>query len=258
MGNHRMSIECLEHPDGRRIAYHRTDGLEPGVVFLGGFSSDMDGTKAVHLESRMIARKRAFLRFDYTGHGRSSGSFEEGCIGDWLGDAKLAIARLTDGPQVLVGSSMGGWIAMLLARQMPERIAGIVGIAAAPDFTLDFEEGRLDEGARQALETRGIARLHSDYSDEPMIVTRKLLQDGRMHLVFDDPLDLPFPTRFLQGTEDTDVDQSVAVRLLNHASGPDIQLLLVKGADHRFSSPRCLELIEQCVDSVLQASTVFD
>ena len=132
-----MQTETLELPDGRRIAYARAAGAAPGVVFLGGFRSDMTGTKATFLEAWARARGQAFLRFDYTGHGASSGAFRDGSIGDWSRDAHDAVAALTDGPQILVGSSMGGWIALLLARSLPGRIAGFVGIAAAPDFTED-------------------------------------------------------------------------------------------------------------------------
>ena len=135
--------EFLTTPQGRRIAYHRTAGQGPGVVFLGGFKSDMTGTKALHLQAWAEATGRAFLRFDYSGHGQSSGDFLDGCIGDWAGDAQAAIAALTTGPQVLVGSSMGGWMALLAAKAMPERVAGLVGIAAAPDFTEDLMWGEL-------------------------------------------------------------------------------------------------------------------
>ncbi|MFN4102424.1 MAG: alpha/beta fold hydrolase, partial [Pararhodobacter sp.] len=122
----------LDTATGRRIAYHQTSGTGPGVVFLGGFKSDMTGTKALHLQDWAARRGRAFLRLDYSGHGDSSGHFEEGCIGDWAEDARAAIEALTDGPQILVGSSMGGWIALLMARQMPHRVAGLVTVAAAP------------------------------------------------------------------------------------------------------------------------------
>ena len=132
-----MEPAFLDLPDGRRLAYHRTPGAAPGVVFLGGFRSDMTGTKASFLEAWARARGQAFLRFDYTGHGASSGDFLDGTIGDWARDAADAVERLTEGPQVLVGSSMGGWIALLLAARMPGRIAGLVGVAAAPDFTED-------------------------------------------------------------------------------------------------------------------------
>lgn len=241
--------DYLDTDQGRRIAYHRTDGSGPGVVFLGGFRSDMTGTKAQYLEDWARAQGRAFLRFDYSGHGQSSGRFEEGCIGDWAADAMAAVAALTKGPQVLVGSSMGGWIALLLARKMPERLAGLVTIAAAPDFTEDSMWAGFDAEQQVALEGEGQIALPSEYGD-PLIITKRLIEDGREHLVLRDPLALPFPVRMLQGTADADVDMSVALRLLDHARGEDIRLSLVKGADHRFSDPACLEMIAAAVQDM--------
>ena len=249
-----VEIGHLELADGRLLAHCRTGGAQPGVVFLGGFGSDMDGTKALHLEGWARRTGRAFLRFDYTGHGRSSGRFVDGCIGDWSRDAIDAVSNLTDGPQVLIGSSMGGWIGLILATRMTERVAGFVGIAAAPDFTEDMRSAELSDDQLAALERDGSVELPSDYSDQPMILTKRLFDDGRDNLVLDKPLHLPFPARFLQGTADTDVDQGVAVKLLNHATGDDLRLVLVKGADHRFSDPECLALIEQSVEQVLSRS----
>ena len=240
----------LTTPQGRRIAYARTDGTGPGIVFLGGFRSDMTGTKAVFLQDWAQAQGRAFLRFDYSGHGVSSGDFLDGAIGDWFEDAMAAVLQLTEGPQILVGSSMGGWIALQLARAMPERVAGLVGIAAAPDFTEDSMWAGFDEGQRRDLLEKGRVELPSDYSPEPYVITRRLIEEGRNRLVLRAPLPLPFPVRLLQGTADTDVPPAVALRLLDHATGPDIRLTLVKGADHRFSTPDCLAMIAQAVADV--------
>jgi len=237
-------------PQGRRIAYHKQDGTGPGAVFLGGFMSDMEGTKARHLDARARADGRAFLRFDYSGHGASSGAFTEGSISDWSDDAVAVIDAMTEGPQVLIGSSMGGWIALLLARRMPERIAGLVTIAAAPDFTEDSMWAGMNDIERAKLMRQGQIFRPSDY-DAPYAITRKLIEDGRENLVLRDALDLPFPVRFLQGTADKDVDQSVALALLGHASGPDMRLTLVGGADHRFSEPDCLDLIDDAVRDVI-------
>ncbi|MEM6825432.1 MAG: alpha/beta hydrolase [Pseudomonadota bacterium] len=241
----------LEIPEGRRIAYHRVSGTDPGIVFLGGFASDMDGIKATHLEAWARARGNAFLRFDYSGHGRSSGAFTNGSIGAWATDAKAVITTLTEGPQVLVGSSMGGWIALLMAERMPDRIAGLIGIAAAPDFTEDSMWAGFTEAQRAKLLTEGQITLPSDYSDQGYTITRRLIEDGRRHLVLRKPLSLPFTTRFLQGTADADVSTDVALKLLDHADGPDIRLTLVKGADHRFSGPTELSLIEAALEEVI-------
>lgn len=243
--------DYLDTPHGRRIAYHQSAGAGPGLVFLGGFKSDMDGTKAVHLEAWARMQGRAFLRLDYSGHGQSSGTFTEGAIGDWAQDAQAAIEALTEGPQILVGSSMGGWISLLMTKRIPERIAGLVTIAAAPDFTEDSMWGGFSDTQKAELEAGHVA-LPSDYG-EPYIITKRLIEEGRRQLVLRDPLPLPFPTRFLQGTDDADVDMSVALRLLNHAQGEDMRLVLLKGGDHRFSDPAALELIENAIDNVLGA-----
>lgn len=240
----------LTTPEGRRIAYHHLPGKGPGVVFLGGFKSDMTGTKAVFLERWAQARGQAFLRLDYSGHGVSSGAFEDGCIGDWAADAAAVIDAVTTGPQVLVGSSMGGWIALLLARARPDRVAGLVGIAAAPDFTGDIE-AEMTPAEQAALTRDGRIVQPSDYADQPYVFTRRLIEDGRAQQVLNAALHLPFPVRLLQGTADRDVLPAVALRLLDHISGADVRLTLVKDADHRFSTPDCLALIGETVAAVL-------
>ncbi|MFN3210623.1 MAG: alpha/beta fold hydrolase [Roseovarius sp.] len=241
----------LTSPQGRRLAYHVTDGQGPGVVFLGGFKSDMEGTKALHLEAWARRTGRAFLRFDYSGHGQSGEAFTDGAIGDWAEDARAVIETLTEGPQILVGSSMGGWISLLMARAIPERIAGMVTIAAAPDFTEDSMWAGFTDAQRAEVQAKGRLALPSEYG-EPYIITRRLIEEGRDNLVMRADLKLPFPVRFLQGTADADVDMSVALRLLDHASGPDMRLTLVDGADHRFSDPDCLSLIERSIEDVLE------
>lgn len=247
--------DFLTTPAGRRIAYHKTEGAGPGVVFLGGFKSDMTGTKAQHLQDWAEATGRAFLRFDYSGHGQSSGAFLDGCIGDWAADAMAAISALTTGPQVLVGSSMGGWISLLVARAMPDRVAGLVGIAAAPDFTEDLMWATFTEAERAAL-AAGRVEQPSDYSDEPYVITRKLIEEGRSQLVLRSPLPLPFPVRLLQGTADVDVPPAVALRLMDHAESHDLRLVLVKGADHRFSTPACLALTVTQIEEVLALAKI--
>lgn len=242
-------VDYLETAQGRKLAYHKTDGRGPGIVFLGGFMSDMSGTKAVWLEDWARRNGRAFLRFDYSGHGESSGAFTDGCIGDWAADAMEAITALTEGRQVLVGSSMGGWIALLLARAMPERVHALVGIAAAPDFTEDSMWPGLTDAQRAEIMDNGKTTLPNDY-DAPYTLTRRLFEDGRGQLVLRQPLALPVPVRLLQGTKDEAVATSVPLRLLDHAHCPDMRLELVKDADHRFSSPRCLDLIAHAIAEV--------
>ncbi|HHX91517.1 MAG TPA: alpha/beta fold hydrolase [Paracoccus sp.] len=240
----------LTTPQGRSIAYHQRPGTGPGIVFLGGFRSDMGGTKAIYLDDLAAARGRAFLRFDYSGHGESGGKFGDGSIGDWAEDAIAAITALTDGPQVLIGSSMGGWISLLVARAMPERVAALIGIAAAPDFTEDGMWASFDDSQRAAMMREGHITMPTEYDDAPYVITRRLIEDGRERLVLRAPLDLPFPVRLLQGSDDADVPVAVALRLFEHATSPDMRLTLVKGADHRFSSPECLELLGTTLDAL--------
>ncbi|MEP3639110.1 MAG: alpha/beta hydrolase [Paracoccaceae bacterium] len=239
----------LETPQGRRIAYHKTDGAGPCVVFMGGLKSDMDGTKAIHLEDWAKARGQAFLRFDYSGHGQSSGTFEEGCIGDWAEDSDAALSALTTGKLVIVGSSMGGWQSLLYARANPQRVQGLVTIAAAPDFTEDGYWANFTDAQKAELAENGQVAMPSDYM-EPYIITKRLIEDGRENLVLRSPLDLPFPVRCLQGTADTAVSTETALRLVDHATCPDLRLTLVKDADHRFSDDTCLGLIEAAVEDL--------
>ncbi|MCG7573816.1 alpha/beta hydrolase [Phaeobacter sp. CNT1-3] len=243
-------MKFLDTPQGRRIAYNQTEGQGPTILFCSGLKSDMEGTKAVHLEAWAQEKGYPFVRFDYSGHGISSGEFAEGAIGDWHEDTLAIVDQVIDGPVIVVGSSMGGWQALLLAKARPERIAGMVTIAAAPDFTEDGYWASFTDDQKASLETEGHVAIPSEY-DEDYIITKRLIEEGRSRLVLRDPLSLPFPVRFLQGTEDTAVPTATAVRLLEHAEGDDIRLTLVKGADHRFSDPECLALIAKSVKIVL-------
>lgn len=240
---------------GRQLAYHLTPGTGPAVVFLGGLKSDMDGTKALHLEAWAQKRGQAFLRFDYSGHGLSSGRFEDGGIGDWAEDTRDILDAVLKGPVVAVGSSMGGWQALLLARSRPERLSGLITIAAAPDFTEDSYWAGFTDAQKAQIEEAGRVEIPSDYM-EPYIVTKHMIEDGRRHLVLRERLRLPFPVRCLQGTADTAVSTDVALRLLHHAEAEDMRLTLVKDADHRFSDPVCLALIEAAIEDVLASTKV--
>lgn len=243
-------LQNLETPHGRRIAYHKTEGGGPTIVFLGGLKSDMEGTKALHLESWAQAQGRAFLRFDYSGHGQSSGTFSEGCIGDWAADTIDAVSALTQGPLIVIGSSMGGWQALLLAKAMPDRLAGLVTIAAAPDFIENNYWKNLSDDQKQALDRDGHLEFESDYM-EPYIISKRMIEDGRKQSVLRDPLPLPFPVRCLQGTEDSAVSTETALQLLEHATCADMRLTFVKGADHRFSDESCLEMIVSAVTELV-------
>ena len=241
-------VAYLDGPRGR-LAYAKTPGAGPTVVFLSGYKSDMEGTKAVHLEGWAKARGQAFLRLDYSGHGQSDGVFEDGCIGDWAADAQAVIEAVAPGPVVLVGSSMGGWIACLLTKRLAQ-VAGFVGIAAAPDFTEDSFWAGFSQDQRSDVMAKGQVALPSDYGD-PYIVTRRLIEDGRDNLVLRAPLPMPYPVRLVQGSADEAVERRVLDRLFDHIDSPDLRMTLVKHADHRFSDPDCLALIESQIAEVL-------
>ncbi|MBT7243709.1 MAG: alpha/beta hydrolase [Flavobacteriaceae bacterium] len=243
--------EILPRADGASIAYHRLAGEGPGIVFLGGFASDMTGTKAIALEAHCRRRGQAFLRFDYRGHGQSSGAFEEGSIGLWAGDAIAAIDALTEGPQILVGSSMGGWIMLLAARALPDRAAALVGIAAAPDFTPRMWE-ELPEEARAAIERDGVWRAPSDYSEEGLPLGRALFEGGPDQLVMTRPFAFPGPVRLLQGMEDPDVPWRTALEISEWIEGGDIAVTLIKDGDHRLSRDQDLARLCRILDRMCE------
>lgn len=230
----------LARGPGRAIAYCRTEGRAPGVVFLPGFRSDMTGGKALALEAACRRAGRAFLRFDYSGHGASEGRFEDGTVGAWRADALDALDRLTEGPQVLVGSSMGGWLMLLAALARPDRVAGLVGVAPAADFATRLMWGRFDAATRAALERDGIVRLPSAYSPEPTPVTRRLIEEARAHELLHAPIPLRCPARLIHGTADPDVPWQLSLELAEKLASDDVEVLLVKNGDHRLSSERDL------------------
>jgi len=240
--------DTIDGPHGQ-IAYHRRDGGGPGIVWLGGFRSDMLGTKAGFLDRWAQRRSRAFLRFDYSGHGESSGRFEDGCIGEWAADALTSFDALTDGAQILVGSSMGAWIAALLALQRPERIAGIVFIAPAPDFTEKLMRPNFTEEQRETIEREGRLELPGDY-DEPEIITKKLLDDGRRHLVMTGPIAIACPVRILQGMQDASVPWRHAVEFAELISSDRIEITLTKAGDHRLSTPADLDRLAGALEQI--------
>ena len=225
-------------PLGRdSIAYHRAAGRGPTLVFIGGLRSDMTGIKATHLEAWARRRGQAYLRFDHFGHGASSGRFEDGTIGRWLDDSLAAIDTLTAGKLVLVGSSMGGWLSLLVARARPERLAGLVLIAAAPDFTERMLLGGLSTEDRATLERDGRLSRPSQYSPEPSVFTWKLIEEGRNHLLLDKKLSLPCRVRLLHGQDDPDVPWQYSLQIAAHLEAPEVVTTLVKGGDHRLSTP---------------------
>lgn len=244
--------KILARPDGATIAYHRLSGATPGVVFLGGFRSDMTGTKALFLEDYCRRRGRAYLRFDYFAHGASSGDFGLATITRWRDDAIAAIDSLTSGPQILVGSSMGGWIMLLAALARPERIAALVGIAGAPDFTEELLWPRLSEAQRAELAEYGSVLRPSEYDAGGYLYTQALIEDGRNHLLLGAPIPLEVPVRLLHGLGDESVPWQLSLRLADKLVSRDVAVTLIKHGDHRLSTDADLARLGQTLDALTQ------
>ncbi len=249
-------MTVLTLPD-RTLAYQQRRASpekagKPGVVFLSGFASDMTGTKASFLDERCGQAGYACLRFDYRGHGGSSGTFEEGCIGDWADDAVQALDHLTEGPQIIVGSSMGGWIGLLLARARPERVAGFMGIAAAPDFTEELVIPAMSLSQKDELARTGKFYEIASPPENRVAITQKLLDEGKNNLLLTGPLKLAAPVRLLQGMRDDQVPWRFALRIAETLICEDVHVTLVKDADHRLSRPQDLELLWQTVQGLVE------
>jgi pimeloyl-ACP methyl ester carboxylesterase len=255
------SVNVGKGQSARRIAVRMREGAGPGVVWLGGFKSDMQGTKAVALDAWAAGAGRACLRFDYSGHGESGGAFTDGTIGRWLEESAAVFESFAKGPQVLVGSSMGGWIALLLARELKQRtaagaksagsLAGLVLIAPAADFTEELMWKKFSPEVKRQIETTGSWQRPSEYANEPYVITRGLIEDGRKHLVLGGTVETGCPVRILQGVQDPDVPWQHAMELSSRLARDDVVMTLVKDGDHRLSRP---EDIERLIAAVKELS----
>jgi pimeloyl-ACP methyl ester carboxylesterase len=240
----------------RRVAIRKQPGSAPGLFWLGGFKSDMRGTKAEALAAHAAHSERAYVRFDYSGHGESGGRFEDGTISRWLEEAAAVFETQARGAQIIVGSSMGGWIALLLARALARRpsskasLAGLVLIAPAPDFTEDLMWAEFSPETRREIEERGSWLRPSAYGEEPYPITRTLIEDGRKHLLLDKPIELGCPVRILQGVKDPDVPFAHAMKLVTCLAQDDVVLTLVKDGDHRLSRPEDIERLIRSVNEL--------
>ncbi|HME25843.1 MAG TPA: alpha/beta hydrolase [Acetobacteraceae bacterium] len=234
----------LDRGDGVELAWAQQQGTSPTVVFLPGFRSDMTGDKATALAAFCAECGQAMLRFDYSGHGDSGGRFEDGTIGRWTDDALAVIDRLTAGSLVLIGSSMGGWIALLAALARPDRVAALIGIAAAPDFTEALMWQAMTFEQRATLMRDGILQRLSQYG-EPYPITRALIEDGRTRVLLNAPIALDCPVRLLHGQDDPDVPWEMALRTAEQVTSRDVQVILVKDGDHRLSRPQDLALLRR-------------
>lgn len=242
--------EFLKRPDGSMLAYDFLAGRGPGILFCGGFRSDMTGTKASALRKACERTGRAFTRFDYFAHGQSPGDFLQGSISRWRDDGLAVLDEITQGPQIIVGSSMGGWIMLLMTLMRPERIKALVGIASAPDFTEDLMWAQYDETARAAILRDGVYHEPSIYSDDPYSISRLLIEDGRKNLLLREPIAIHCPVRLLHGTQDQDVPWQFSERLMRQLQSSDVTLTLVKDGDHRLSNPNDLDLLIRTLESL--------
>jgi pimeloyl-ACP methyl ester carboxylesterase len=262
-------IEVGEGNAGRRIAVRARTGASPGLIWLGGFNSDMKGTKALALDAWAAGHGRACVRFDYSGHGESDGAFVDGTIGRWLEESIVVFERFCRGPQVVIGSSMGGWMALLLAREMARRqasqaslagqvspanqasLAGLVLIAPAPDFTELLMWNGFTPEIREEIQTKGAWMRPSQYGDgTPYPITRALIEEGRNHLLLGSAIDVGCPVRILQGAQDPDVPWQHAFALAHRLPSEDVVLTMIQDGDHRLSRPQDIARIIAAVAEI--------
>jgi pimeloyl-ACP methyl ester carboxylesterase len=248
-------IEIGKGSEARRIAVRARAGGSPGLFWLGGFKSDMQGTKAIALDAWAAERNRACVRFDYSGHGESGGDFIDGTIGRWLEESVAVFEKFCAGPQVVIGSSMGGWLALLLARELARRqatralLAGLVLIAPAPDFTEELMWKSFSPQARQEIEIRGVWLRPSEYG-EPYPITRHLIEEGRRHLMLGSAIEVGCPVRILQGAQDPDVPWRHAFALAHRLPADDVVLTMIQDGDHRLSRPQDIARIIAAVAEI--------
>lgn len=253
MPDQSTDLHFLTREDGHRIAYRHSTGKQPGVLFLTGFKSDMEGGKALALEAYCAERGHAFTRFDYTGHGESDGVFEDGTIGEWASDAVRVLDEVTEGPQILVGSSMGGWVMLLAALARPDRVTGLVGIAAAPDFTRDLIPDRLTEEQKTSLTETGYCDIPNCYDDmEPYRIGKTLLDEGDAHILLDAEIPLDIPVRLIHGLLDEDVPWQTALKIMDKLKSADVEIQFVKSGDHRLSSDADIARLTRTVGALLE------
>ena len=252
-----MACQYLEREGKTKLAYHYTPPTEKGahlptLFFLGGFKSDMTGTKATYLEAKCQERGQGYIRFDYSGHGSSEGKFADGTIGQWADDALDMFDHISPKSCLLIGSSMGGWVSLLLAGKRASNIHALIGIAAAPDFTKDLWFNRLNEEQRAILEEQGYVETPNDYSDEPYIFTKALFDDGERHVLLDKQQDLDIPITLIQGMQDPDVPWETAVRIQNSYLKADVDIIFIDDGDHSLSRPQDLDVLNREILALCQ------
>lgn len=247
----------LSLPDGHFLAYHKTTFAQDSttditIVFLGGLMSDMNGTKAMALETYCKKQRYNFVRFDYIGHGESSGAFTDGTISLWKANALAIIDKLTTGPLLLIGSSLGGWLMHLAALERPERVKALLGIASAPDFTETLMWDSFSDVIKEQIQSSGIYQMPSDYNDTPYPITRDLIEDGRKHLLLQGPIPIPCPIRLIHGMHDDDVPHHFSTALAERYHSHNVRVILDKAGDHRMSSDEILLLIYNSLEELIE------
>lgn len=246
-----MEIKTIKTGDGIELAYEHLPGTQPGVMFLGGYRSDMEGTKVLAIRDYCEQTGRQFTRFDYRGHGKSGGEFIDATVGAWLHDVLTVLDNVTIGAQVLVGSSMGGHMMCLAALQRPEKVAALFGVASAPDFTEKLMWERGGEKRQKQLQEEGVIYLPSDYSDEPYPITYRLIEEGRNHLILDNEIAIDCPVVLTHGVLDEDVPWEFSMLLAAQLRAEQVDILIRKDADHRLSRQQDIVLIVQALDDLL-------
>ncbi len=247
-----MQPQTFKCPDGTKIAYHKTDGATPGVIFLGGFRSDMTGSKALALEEFCKERGQQFIRFDYFGHGESEGAFIEGTIGRWADNIVAVMEQIAgNDPQILVGSSMGGWLMLLAALRSPKKVAGLIGIAAAPDFTELLMWDKFTPEQQNEMREKGMVEIPNCYDEEPYKITMNLIAESGDHLVLDGDININCPVMLIHGMKDEDVPWEFAMTLNEKITSKDVRTLLVDDGDHRMSSEKHLKIIGKQLNRML-------
>ncbi|MCE3232891.1 MAG: protein of the alpha/beta hydrolase superfamily [Rickettsiaceae bacterium] len=252
-----QKASILKLSNNNYIAYHKTEGKKnkPTVIFLGGFMSDMSGNKATALENFCKKETWGFIRFDYIGHGESSGKFTDGTISIWKDNALKVIDNLSEGNIILIGSSMGGWLMLLAALERPERVVGLIGVASAPDFTENLIWEIMSDTQKEELNEKGICDLKSEYSEAPYPITMQLIEDGRKNLLLNGKININCPVRLIHGLLDHDVPASCSIKLGELLTTDNMCVNLIQNGDHRMSEPPHLELLCNTLSEMMENAT---
>ena len=245
-------MQLLVYENDEFLAYDYSPGCTPGIIFLTGFRSDMMGDKALFIEDFCSKQGRSFLKFDYMGHGQSSGKVDDGSIGLWTQNALQMLDEITEGPQILVGSSMGGWIMLLLALRRKSRISALLGLAAAPDFTEDLLWNTFSSCQKDNMEKDGKVVIPNCYDEVPYTITRHLIKDGRKYLMLRDKIALDMPVRLIHGIGDEDVPWETALKIAELIIAQDVEVQLIKNSDHRLSDENSLNHLAHTLDTLIQ------